>query len=782
MSQVNDGEQGTPVTQSRLSGKREQCEGECLSKLSLNSHHTDRADTASCVSMRSDGSMGFPINFRDGDCPAGPRFESAWTATEIHNLRWASLKRKFQYVCEGTAKQQDPTVLNEIYTELYIIKGGSGKVNNEHEVRQIENSSWRPATLETTIKCNDIFKQSARQDKPVRTVLTKGVAGIGKTVSVQKFILDWAEGRANQDLIFIFPLPFRELNLMKEKNLSFMNLLNIFFPETKDFKFSKTDEHKILFIFDGLDECRLPLDFQNSEVLCDVTQPAPVDVLLTNLITGNLLPSALLWITSRPAAANQIPNQFVDEVTEIRGFSDLQREEYFRKRMSDHALSSRVISHVKSIRSLYIMCHIPVFCWISATVLGRMLNEPGSGEVPNTLTQMYTHFLIIQTCIRGKKYNERVKSNEDLILKLGKLAYKQLEKGNLIFYEEDLRECGIDITEASVYSGVCSQIFREEFGLNQGKVFCFVHFSIQEHLAAMYVFLSFSIHSTNVLNPAVNTTMANDIFSGLHKSAVDMALQSDNGHWDLFLRFLLGLSVESNQTLLGNLLTQTTRRWRGKEKTVKYIKDKVPANPDRSINLFHCLNELNDHSLVAEIKSYLKSGTLSKTQLTPEKCLALVFVLLTCDEELDVFDMSRYVRSDACLLRLLPVVKVCRTALLLGCKLTHSSCTMLASALSSNSSSLRELDLSHNNLQDTGVKSLCACLVNPQGKLQVLSLNFCGVADQGFVSLATALSENLSHLKELHLMGNIPGDLGMKLLSALLEDTESSLEKLQYCE
>ncbi len=356
-------------------------------------------------------------------------------------------------------------------------------------MRQIETQSRRAATEDKPIKFTDIFRPLPGQDKAIRTVLTKGVAGIGKTVSVQKFIVDWAEGKENQGIQLIFPLPFRELNLMKDKTLSLSDLLHAFFPETKEIEIS-SDEYKVLFIFDGLDECRLSLDFQSDVRMCDVSESASVDVLLLNIIEGNLLPSALIWITSRPAAADLIPSEFVHRVTEVRGFNDPQKEEYFRKRISDQSLADTIIKHLKSSRSLHIMCHIPVFCWISATVLEKMLSEAESREIPKTLTQMYTHFLILQTNIRHEKDYEKKVKDEDMILKLGKLAFQQLVKGNLIFYEEDLRECGIDVTEASVYSGLCTQIFREEFGLYQGKVFCFVHLSIQEHLAALYAHLS----------------------------------------------------------------------------------------------------------------------------------------------------------------------------------------------------------------------------------------------------------------------------------------------------
>ncbi len=588
---------------------------------------------------------------------------------------------------EGITKQGDSTLLKNIYTDLYITQGCSEQVNTEHEVRQIEVTSRHHESQEIQVKCTNLF-EAPEQDKQIRTVLTKGVAGIGKSVSVQKFVLDWAEGKENQDISFIFPLPFREMNLKETENQSLMDLITQFFPETRGLNLTRRNNFKVLFILDGLDECRLPLDFAGNEICSDVSSPASLDVLLTNLIEGNLLRSALIWITSRPAAASKIPPDCIDRLTEIRGFSDAQKGEYFRKRFTDVDLAREIIDHVKQSKSLFIMCHIPVFCWISATVLqnileekqnknnrlidaSKSLQESNTEDTPKTLTQMYTHFLRFQIQQSRRKYDGEyrpdVSWDKDAILSLGKLAFQQLQRNNVIFYDTDLEACGIDVHKASVYSGMCTQIFKEETGINVGTVYCFVHLSIQEFIAALYAHLCLDINKKSVfVQDSTEQKNKLETMIDLLKTAVDKALESNNGHLDLFLRFLLGLSLQSNRRLLRGLLTQRDRNDQSNEEIVQYIKQKLEADlsPERSINLFYCLNELNaDQTLVKEIQTHLSKGSLSSADLSPAQWSALTFVLLTSEEELEEFELQKFKKSDECLIRLSAVIKTSKRAL-----------------------------------------------------------------------------------------------------------------------
>ncbi|XP_072296044.1 NACHT, LRR and PYD domains-containing protein 3-like isoform X4 [Eucyclogobius newberryi] len=699
------------------------------------------------------------------------------------------LQQRLSCVSEGVAKAGNPAPLNQIYTELYITEGGAAGVNQEHEVRHIQTKSRRPAAPEAAITCEDMFKGPAHKqgpiredltERPIRSVLTKGVAGVGKTVLTQKFSLDWAEGRANQDVQLLFPFTFRELNVLRERQFSLVGLMHHFFSEAKGL--CSFDQLQVLFIFDGLDECRLPLDFRQTQVLTEITECVSLDVLLVNLIRGSLLPSARFWITTRPAAANQIPAECVSMVTEVRGFTDPQKEQYFRKRFRDEQQATDVISHIKTSGSLYIMCHLPVFCWLTSTVLDQVMKTGVKEQLPQTLTQMYIHFLVIQAKVKSLKYDGRSETDphwtpetREMVESLGKVAFEQLQKGNLIFYDSDLVECGLDAAGASVYSGVFTQVFREEPGLYQDKVYCFIHLSVQEFLAALHVHLTFYNSGVNLLSPR-QPTESPELF---YRSAVDQALESPNGHLDLFLRFLLGLSLPTNQSLLLGL-TQTRSSSGTNEDTVKYIKKKLnnilDISSESRLNLLHCLNELHDHSLVEQVQSFLIEGRFSDKIMSGAQWSTVAFLLLlSYNSDLVEFDLRKYALSRDAFIGLLPVIKASRKVILSGCHLKYYNCDDLVSVLSS--SSLTHLDLSYNDLKDSGVKRLCSGLKSTPCRLEVLSLSWCGLSEDCCDDLASVLSS--SSLTHLDLSNNHLKDSGVKSLCSGLKSAPCRLEVLR---
>ncbi|KAL0185512.1 hypothetical protein M9458_021209, partial [Cirrhinus mrigala] len=713
------------------------------------------------------------------------------------------MKKKAERIFE--CKKENEANLKAVYTDLFITEGDMKEVNREHEILKIDDAFKNKKTQNKPIKCNDIFTLLRENKSTEKIVLTKGVAGIGKTVSVHKFILDWAEGEANPDIHCVFLLPFREINCIKDQQFNLHEFLLEFCPKLKDLEKSKLyEECKLAFIFDGFDESQLPLEFE-SEIVDNVEERSSVDVLFTNLVKGNLLPSALVWVTSRPAAANQIPPEYVGLFTEVRGFTDQQKEQYFRKRITDESLADRIISHIKTNRSLYIMCHIPVFCWITATVLQDILKN-SEEIISTTLTEMYIHFLLTQMKMKNQKYERKAKrqrtelldSNREMILKLAKLAFEQLKQENIVFYEEDLKECGIDVSKDTEFTGMIAEIFKMEHGLHETKVFSFVHLSVQEFLAAVHVFICFLNNNKQELQfffepegnitlqgrqffcepegnitlqgrhffferegnitlqgqqffseregnitlqgrhfsseregnitlqgrhfsseregnitlqgrhffferegnitlqghlffferegnitsqghlfffePKVNITSQgrhfsferegnitlqgrqfsferegnitsqghlfffereeNDTLQELLENAVDKAMRSKRGHLDLFLRFLMGITLESSQDLLQGLITQTEDTTESIRETTQYIKQ--------------------DHSLSEEIQRYLSSDAHPGRKLSSSMCSVLTYILLMSEKVLDEFNPKRFTSSQADYKRLVP--------------------------------------------------------------------------------------------------------------------------------
>uniref|UniRef100_UPI0037E93EA3 NACHT, LRR and PYD domains-containing protein 12-like n=1 Tax=Semicossyphus pulcher TaxID=241346 RepID=UPI0037E93EA3 len=863
----------------------------------------------------------------DGVMERNPIIESVKQKHKAH------LREKYTCINEGTSDSQSR--LENVYTRLFITEQTEDYGIKVHEILDQfklphERSPYSPYQ---EIDCLNIFKPGKNfaqrhpaKESSTQRVMTKGIAGIGKTVAVQNFSLNWAEGKSNQHIDFIFVLPFRELNMLKEGEYTLLQLLLHFYPELRPLKGAQELVNKqVLFIFDGLDESRFPLDFEGGMRMSKIDQRSTVNVLLTNLIKGNLLPNALLWITSRPAAAGQIPSKYVDQMSEVQGFTDQHKEEYFMKRFGTAGQAKEVLSYLKGMISFYFMGHIPIFCWIIAEVFEKGWSDLRSRKI-TTMTELYIHYLIVQTQRTAQKYGksssekaQKKKSTENaaMILSLSKLALEQLQKGNIIFYEEDLRECGIDVDRASVFCGFCSEILKQERGLYEKKMFSFVHLSFQEFLAALYMFHCCVTKDVSTLRSFLEADPTDLGLLELQKRIVDKAVQSEKGQLDLFLCFFLGFSLQSNQTMLQSSLPQTMSGSETAEEMKKYLRNFHAGNipQKRCMNLLLCKYELKEERFQDDIRMYLDAGaTLSpidcsvlSTMLqisgelveeldltkcyTPYGAEKLILVMKNCkkavltrehlsddglatllsilqssdsclrelclvcfhnynvllprdllavlesrDCKLETLRLSRFTldfkhchrlasilqwkqsslraldltdciysypqdysgynsqeeeeeeeeeedfNDELTLLTFIPaglIGPVCKLKefSMRGCYLTNKCCQVFASVLSSNSQ-LRELDLSRNNLQDLGVQLLSAGLGSSKCGLEILRLSCCGITEEGCASLASALRSNPSHLRELDLSFNHPGEAGVRLLSERLEDPRCKLEKL----
>ncbi|XP_057706210.1 NACHT, LRR and PYD domains-containing protein 12-like [Corythoichthys intestinalis] len=708
-----------------------------------------------------------------------------------------NLQRLYRFASEGNTERWQQQPLEDVYTELDITYGADVSPDGRHEVLQMETCD---AAAKLSILPCDIFKSPDGNRRPIRTMLTVGFAGIGKTFLIQKFVSDWASGSTNQDVDFIFPFTFRELNMDKGKKFTLAELircyvcsnrhmsketLNYIFAdlqtsEKRDFESSRI---KILFVLDGLDECNFKIDLKNTrKVDMDIRESYPLEELLAYLINGNLLPCARVWITTRPAAARDIPSDLIDSRTEVGGFSDSRKMEYFRKRFPNE---ERVTEHIRKSRTIFIMCHIPIFCWLTATVLQVHLDKGKEGELPTTLTDMYSAF--IGHHLENSKERNTAEYIPD-VKALAKLAFDHTMNQRQIFYEKDLEDSCFDYSQAAKHCGLFTEVFKEVHPLKskKQKMFQFIHLTIQEYLAALYVKMCFFHDNKNVLDTSrwkkLFMPVKRKTITEVHKSALQKALESE-GNLDMFLRFLVGLSLQCNQEIVGALLKVPHDWEQSKSKTVKLIQKRIKRNtPEKNVNLFYCLNELKDDSLLKQIQYQLGSGRLSRRQMSNDMWSALAFFLLTDDETMKSFCLANYSRSPLGLKKLLLVVKASQKSDLRKCRLDKGSCHLLASVLSSPSN-LRHLDLSSNHLSDEGVEILSKGLASPHCNLEVLKLSRCRISKKGCVSLAEALKVTPSHLQELHLSENNLSDEGVEILSKGLASPHCILQilKLSRC-
>ncbi|XP_051962662.1 NLR family CARD domain-containing protein 3-like [Xyrauchen texanus] len=510
-------------------------------------------------------------------------------------------ERQYYTLYEGCCWPGQQRYISDVYTEpLTVIRGNTDLVNTEHEFRKV------PCTVqETGIRAADIFRPLPNEEKTIRTVMMSGVPASGLTVAVNKFIIDWMEGNTNQDFQLLFPLPGKELHLGKKGDKTFLEMVANFFVEAKDIRFIEKADCLSLFIIDALDLCHYPLDFQNNENITSVQTKASVDTLITSLIKGSILPQARVWITSHRTAAHKIPSQFIDRFVELRGFTDEQKEIYFTKRTSEPQLGRNVLNHMTRSRALKIICHLPLFCWMVAYIFERSLRDPEFGKHPPGITNFYLQYVLIQMSrsferYRGSSVEAHEWKDEDkmFVEKMAKMAFRMLQEGRDTFSVEDLHGVGLKYEDLHSRDEITTEVKRTSED-QRTWLFKFVHYTIQEFMAAMYVYVAFRKHGKNVFekNPLTKMLGKDRPLIELYRPTINRALSSQNGHLDIFLRFLVGLMTPGTEEHLhGYLLHHCHPKPKRTEEVVKYIYKKIKENihPERCRNLELCLVELED--------------------------------------------------------------------------------------------------------------------------------------------------------------------------------------------
>ncbi|XP_021174504.2 NLR family CARD domain-containing protein 3 [Fundulus heteroclitus] len=512
----------------------------------------------------------------------------------------ASLKKKFW---EETITDGEKVPLDDIYTDLCVLSAIDNGPNIEHEVVTVEKLNTKK-TPDKQIPLEDILSPEMVKEPFGELVYLVGLAGSGKSTFVRKLVLDWAMERSHHHLSFIFPLTFRELNQFSDATVSLEKMIWTVYPETERLKIDdlKCKDKTALFIFDGLDEYPGVLDFSKTEIYSDPCEAFSLHVTVVNLLRGRLLHRHLCMVTTRPRFYSYAPWDAYYEEIEMRGFRDADKDEYFRRRFKDPGQAAAVIEHVKSSKSLHVMCHLPLFCTLVADECQRAFREAraaSAARLPRNLTYIYTKLLL--TLVRQLRKNRAPdlgpEKEQAFLMDLGKLALTLLEKGQYRTLAADwVTELAMEAVDKS---GVCMLYTITPYVLFDEEVMTFIHPTIQEYMAALYAYLSFKNQDKIVFEHSVNVKSLFKLSSKghrmmeLYKAAVDRCLQRQDGKMDMFLRFLFGMACKTNQELLSPFLRSSAKCEDMTKDCVALIKKiKEPQHPDRKSNLLRCLEEL----------------------------------------------------------------------------------------------------------------------------------------------------------------------------------------------
>ncbi|XP_015251243.1 PREDICTED: protein NLRC3-like [Cyprinodon variegatus] len=505
-----------------------------------------------------------------------------------------ALQRKF---CDEPIMEGETMPMDDLYTDFLIVGDTDNGPNIEHEVLNIPQLNTKKKPDPPVPFAETLSKKKSRRTG-ARMVFLQGVAGSGKSVFVKKLVRDWSLERSHQQFLFVFPLTFRELKEYDEGQVSLRDIIEKLYPETVKLRENKLklEDEKALFIFDGLDEYDTDFNFNETEIHSDPTDPISLHINVVNMLRGRLINRSWCLITTRPQVYPYAPWDGHYDRLELRGFSDANKEEYFHKRFKDPNQAARVIEYVKSLKTLHIMCYLPMFCKMVADECQRIFREKGAAaELPRSITYMYTKLLlklIYQLRKERRKAPNRSKEEEEaFLLEMGKQAFTMLEKGKFSVLRRNWPQ-GTSL-EAVVFSGICEQFTTTPQVLFDEDVVSFLHPTMQEYLAALYAFLSYTNHEKNIFSNGVKSLFSKGgKIMDVYKAAVEKSLQCEDGHLDLFLRFLFGMASKTNQELLQPLLKPSAKLGDLSKDCASVIKKaKETPYPDRKTNLQRCLEE-----------------------------------------------------------------------------------------------------------------------------------------------------------------------------------------------
>uniref|UniRef100_A0A3B4XKW7 NLR family CARD domain containing 3 n=1 Tax=Seriola lalandi dorsalis TaxID=1841481 RepID=A0A3B4XKW7_SERLL len=682
--------------------------------------------------------------------------------------------------------------LNISARTLLLVDGLSDIQQKEHDLMQVGATQGGKRNHLRQLVLAKLLEPLTRVSLPPRVSLTVGVAGIGKTTWVRHFIRQWSQGAICSDVSFVLPFTFCQLNSLEK--LSAEKLVKMAFPHLTDPNLILSSSCRTLLILDGLDEFRCTLNFSDAAPCSDPKKEVSIDDLVTNIIRGNLLPDVAVWVTSRPGVASLIPGGLVDRVTEIPGFSPKDIQIFLNHHFSEKDFARKIWAHLESHKILMVMCYIPCICWIVADTLMYIMQSETQESLPRTCTELYAHFCSMKAEVGEPRGREPVKteqlhgSNRKLLGNLGRLAFYGLLKHKYTFSEQDLRAYGIDLllTQGSLGAGV---LVREESAIY--TTYRFTHLTLQEFLAATFYHISskraiFDLFSESTMSwPKIG-------FQNHFRSAFQHAQQAEEGHLDVFVRFLTGLLCPMALKPLAGLLALGKDDGNQKGWAAGFLQGLLDSGGAvvslRAVNLAYCLQELQHTELLRSVEDDLRLGSLAG-KLSRAHCVVLGYLLHVspeCSEQTNLTGSLNYATVKC----LLPQLLYCSHLRLENNHFKDDVMELLGSLLSAKDCHIQKirivinilhhmivttfihpLSLAENAISNKGAKALSrALLVNRT--LISLKLQSNSISNRGMTALTKALRLNRG-LVSLNLRENSIGVEGAKNMAHALHENNS---------
>uniref|UniRef100_A0A8C5PRT6 Uncharacterized protein n=1 Tax=Leptobrachium leishanense TaxID=445787 RepID=A0A8C5PRT6_9ANUR len=616
------------------------------------------------------------------------------------------LARRNDCIKYYNARLGEKVYLTEHFVNLLLVKGHYSLEFKKHELLtfgqeriHLQNNT----DVKPEVKLHQIFQKLNDRRTP-KKILVSGVAGIGKTVLVQKILYDYAKTAAFKNFDFALNLTFRDLNLVTKPTTLREIILKKHGHLSRNLDEIFTNSKSFLLILDGFDEFKFYNQIDLEQYVFDPDEEARVPQIIGSLLIGELLSEATILLTSRPTVLNHIPTESIERFVVITGFSVSEIEDYFQKFYGDKEVGTKIFLSVKENHFLFTLCYIPAFCWIVCSVLKGhyTLNI----EQPKTMTDIYCHYLIV--LLKYHVYQVDCTKDEAIlkaVLSLSELAYFSLLRHETLFYEED-KEI-IHTIPSEIINSFLDKTCVQELGGTE-NVLSFTHFTIQEFFAAFY----YAHHEVSPSDDVMDLT-------------VQEKLDLSSGCLDLFHRFLSGLLSVRNQNILFKYL-----KLEGSKKLASYTSWLIESlincceNGSSILNLLHCLFEQQMNSLVETIKPAVLRINLSDNVLSPIDFDVLTYFLDIVDMDIQELDLTAtHVNADY-FKQIQPYLLRCE-----------------------------KLWIGENNLDSESVQFICSVLAAPDCKLQELGLGWTQLEDKEFLEIHKALKFNHS-LNGLWVEGN----------------------------